>query len=597
MEYKALACKSQYITLPDSTRLAVSYWLNAQNIDTQEKYPAIVNTTRYWRARSYHDDQLEYEFFYNAASYFCSKGYAFVIVDVRGTGASFGHRDTEIPQEEVEDINPIIEWVSQQPWCNGKVATEGTSYTANTTLYSLVTAPPSLKLGVCRAPDFDDYRNLVAPGGIVNRWFVRTWGLCVKALDQNDVDALYADGYSPPPACGADNVLGVRPVDEDTDGSLLPAAIADHKANYSLVEMEESLHYIDNPLYDNHRAIYDPQYQKAIEHSQVPLVMYSAWHDAGTQLGILAMFASFDAPIRVIIDPWNHGGNQKSDPFQAGDGMSATARTMDEVRDNAALWLNRFLKQDKEPAIDQSRFRGVDYYTLGENRWKSTATWPLPNTNMQRWYLAESNQLSQTPSSDRHGCDGYQIDASTTTGVNNRWHAQTAGKPILFPDRQEADKKCLVYDTPPLENDTEITGHPVVCLWLISDATDGQFFVYLETVDTDGRVRMLTDGQLRGMHRKVSTAPPPYKMFGPYHSLKQKDAEPMVPGEITEITFDLFPLSVLLKKGQRIRVAIAGADKDTFAPIKGCETPEITVERNQQYSSYIDLPIIPTAHL
>ena len=61
---------------------------------------------------------------------------------------------------------------------------------------------------------------------------------------------------------------------------------------------------------------------------------------------------------------------------------------------------------------------------------------------------------------------------------------------------------------------------------------------------------------------------------------------------MAEIAFDLFPISVLLKKGQRIRLAIAGADKDTFASIPGCEKPEITVERNSVYASYLDLPII-----
>ena len=96
------------------------------------------------------------------------------------------------------------------------------------------------------------------------------------------------------------------------------------------------------------------------------------------------------------------------------------------------------------------------------------------------------------------------------------------GKPILFPDRQDADKKLLVYDTPALKHDAEITGHPVVHLWVRSTATDGQFFVYLETVDPDGRVRMLTEGQLRGLHRKVSDEIPPYKMFGSLPQPKSK---------------------------------------------------------------------------
>jgi putative CocE/NonD family hydrolase len=234
----------------------------------------------------------------------------------------------------------------------------------------------------------------------------------------------------------------------------------------------------------------------------------------------------------------------------------------------------------------------IEYYTLGENRWKTAREWPLPQTKTQCLYLAADHQLRISMPTLKEGSDRYQVDPTAATGLNNRWHAQTAGKPILFPDRAENDKKLMVYDTSSLENDTEITGHPVVHLYIRSNATDGQFFVYLETVDPDGRVRMLTEGQLRGLHRKVSDDTPPYKMFGPYHSLKEKDALPLIPGEVAEIAFDLFPISVLLKKGQRIRLAIAGADADVFAPILGCESPALTVERNSVYASCIELPII-----
>ncbi|MBW2370349.1 MAG: hypothetical protein JRH15_20960 [Deltaproteobacteria bacterium] len=100
------------------------------------------------------------------------------------------------------------------------------------------------------------------------------------------------------------------------------------------------------------------------------------------------------------------------------------------------------------------------------------------------------------------------------------------------------------------------------------------------------------EGQFRAIHRKISTEPPPYTMFGPYHTFKRADALPLVPGEVAEIAFDLFPISVRFRKGQRIRVAIAGADKDVFKPIPGCEAPIITIERNARHASFIDLPVV-----
>ena len=96
---------------------------------------------------------------------------------------------------------------------------------------------------------------------------------------------------------------------------------------------------------------------------------------------------------------------------------------------------------------------------------------------------------------------------------------------------------------------------------------------------------------MRAVHRQVSTETPPYKMLTPYHSFKKKDAMPLVPGEVTELTFGLLPTSVLIEKGHRLRIAIAGHDKDTFARIPAEGTPEISVQCNSVYASHVDLPM------
>jgi predicted acyl esterase len=102
----------------------------------------------------------------------------------------------------------------------------------------------------------------------------------------------------------------------------------------------------------------------------------------------------------------------------------------------------------------------------------------------------------------------------------------------------------------------------------------------------------VTEGQLRAIHRQVSAEPPPYKLQVPYHSFKQADAMPLVPGEIAEITFGLLPTSVLLRKGHQIRISIAGHDEGTFPRIPAEGTPVISVARNKLYASYVDLPVV-----
>jgi len=132
----------------------------------------------------------------------------------------------------------------------------------------------------------------------------------------------------------------------------------------------------------------------------------------------------------------------------------------------------------------------------------------------------------------------------------------------------------------------------VIDLLVTSTASDGAFLVYLEDFDEKGVVTYLTEGALRALHRKISTETPPYKLLVPYHSFKQKDAMPLVPGQIAELKFGLQPTSVLIKKGHRLRIAIAGADKNTFARIPAQGTPTISVARNNKNASCIELPVV-----
>lgn len=585
---------NQYIDAQDGTPIAISIW--QPEIEESQPRPVILVTTRYWRAIHFQNNQPEQQGYYGFAELLHQQGYQLVVADARGSGASFGSRLAEVDHHEVSDIHDLIEWISEQPWCDGRVLTTGTSYSAITTLYSLVSGSKALAGGVCRAPDFDMYRHLFAPGGIINRWFISEWGRLTAAQDANDVEAVFAGGYFPAPSEGIANILGVQPVDNDTEQHQLKKAVSQHQANFNIASVIDSLDYIEQFISGKNPQVYDTTYQAAIEQNKKPLIIRCGWHDAGTALGALAMYATLDHPMRVIIGPFNHDGSHYVDPFFADDQATEADGGMDEGRGWRMEGFKRLLDRQAETlSPTEDTLRAVEYYTLGENRWKKTQQWPLPATQLQRYYFGENNRLEKASPVDKQGHDHYRIDSNASTGRANRWHAQASEQPVHFPDRQDEDKKLIVYDTEPLEGDLEITGHPIVTLFVTSSTVDGHFFVYLESIDPDGRVRLITEGQLRGLHRKVSLEIPPYKFFGPYHSLKAKDAQPLTPGEVTEISFDLLPLSVRFTKGQRLRIAIAGADKDTFAPLKGCSDQQITLERNRIHASCIDLPIIPAA--
>ncbi len=83
----------------------------------------------------------------------------------------------------------------------------------------------------------------------------------------------------------------------------------------------------------------------------------------------------------------------------------------------------------------------------------------------------------------------------------------------------------------------------------------------------DGRVTYITEGVLRLIHRKPATGDLPYKSLMQFHTYLRKDGQPMVKGEAAEVKIGLLSTSTLVRKGHAIRVAIAGANQDSFARI------------------------------
>lgn len=80
-----------------------------------------------------------------SAAYFTSRGYAFVVQAVRGSGHSEGVYKIFSPQE-VEDGEDAIDWIGGQTFCNGKIAIQGTSYDGFTALAAGVNNPKNLKV-------------------------------------------------------------------------------------------------------------------------------------------------------------------------------------------------------------------------------------------------------------------------------------------------------------------------------------------------------------------------------------------------------------------------------------------------------------------
>jgi len=579
--------------MPDGVKLAVDTWL-PEDLPTDSSLPAIFLSTRYWRAYGLTTDQSETQNYFSIAQFFNARGCALVTADARGSGASFGVRTGEWSADEIDDMGHVIDWIEKQKWCNGRVGTFGNSYCGNTAFLAASTGRNALKVIAPQFADFDIYSGIAFPGGIPNAWLHHNWGAMTAAMDRNDFAAIleYEGVENPEEALNV--ITGVRPVDTD-DGTLLRMAVAGHVQNLNLANATANSIYRDDPMGRSGDSVSTAEsssvysHRSSIEAAGVPIFYRAGWHDAGTAEGALNLFTTFANPMRVKIGPWNHGMANFQDPFQTS--LPPAPINEEENLDDVLALIEPYLKTGREQ--DKIEMGVLDYFTLGENRWKTTRSWPLPETHWQSLYFAVDSRLSSQAPAENSGSDKHKVDPEISTGTQNRWHTQIGRGPVIYTDRAGQDKALLSYTSVPLAQDTEITGHPRVRLFVRSNAADGLFLVYLEMVAPDGRVTLFTEGYLRALHRKVSERKPPYTIFGPYHSYKREDGRPLMPGKVEPLEFSLLPISIVVPEGYCLRVSIAGADRDTFDPIEGCESPLIEIERNQQFPSGIELPVIP----
>lgn len=599
--HRGVVTESLHVPMRDGTKIAVDV-MRPGDASPDSRLPTILIIARYWRSFALRGFEPR-----NRApigprkplpDFLLARGYAVVIADSRGSGASTGTTPYPFNPEEVRDYGELVEWIIGQPWSDARVGSTGVSYEGIAAELLTVAHPEATRVVAPQQADIDQYAEFLFPGGIPNRWLTETWQRTNEALDRNRFPSEWSpgsrEGYSVlHRLAGRLSTLlirGVRPVDTDTDGRQLEEAIASHAGNADVAALSRTVTYRDDPFGTSGVTIDDLStiaYREEIERSGVPIFSWGSWFDGSTADGVLRRFASYPNPQRAAIGAWSHGFLNHGSPYCAPGselrpGLEALWQELED-------YLGHHLGNREGPGPGEKE---LFYYTLGEEAWKVTGAWPPAGVGEERWYFAEGNGLSRESPSPAAGFDTYTVDFQATSGRSNRWRAQDGVTKVIYRDRSDADERLLTYTSLPLPEDTEITGHPVVTLYVTSTESDGAFHVYLEDVDEDGRVLYLTEGQLRAIHRRVSEDDPPLELFVPHHSFLRKDARPLVPGEVAEIRFGLLPVSALVRKGHRLRVAIAGHDRDTFGRIPAEGVPTVTVRRSPDHPSHIALPVL-----
>jgi putative CocE/NonD family hydrolase len=592
---------SDYLTLSDGTRLAYDLYLpTKKGIPADKPLPVLFKYTPYTRAFTIFDKDGKNiiadlfnlgwkERAYLRVRYWLGKrgtlmdatfrtkyletllqhGYAVIVVERPGTGASFGVMNASF-EVGAKEVNEILDWIAAQKWCDGNIGMYGDSFQAMIQFAAAATGNPHLKAIFPTSSGLDMYSSVIYPGGILNKTFASFFSWSTSFLEQV-----------------------TTPVDRDKDGLLLAQARKE-RFGWTLGKQSEiwfrKFPFRDSTTSDGNRIWEGPgnlyPLLGRINQAGVPVYMTAGWYDLFSGASDMFLwYANLTGPKRLLARPADHSEVEKNQ-FDLDYGAEAHR------------WFDYWLKGIDNGIMNEP---SIYYYVMGapkKDAWRTSNQWPLSKQKTTRFCFSEGKTGSIASVNDgflrpehprsKDAADDYTVDYSTTSGKYSRWYA--VNWPRDYPNMQSNDQKALTYTTPPLKADVIITGHPVVHLWLTADAPDLDVFVYLEEVEASGRSNYITEGNLRSSHRQFGKAP--YNNPGlPYHSHYQSDLMPIQTGEPVELVFNLLPTSYLFPGGSRIRISVTCVDADNFETPVLDPPPKLRLLRGAAHSSFVEFPV------
>jgi putative CocE/NonD family hydrolase len=579
---------AEYVRMGDGARIAVDVYL-PRTLKAGQRVPVLIKATPYWRG---------YRFGFLAKAVLAlglvptpadpdtailnDRGYAVMVVDTRGTGASFGSQKIAFDDREMKDYDELIGWAAQQSWSNGRVGAYGFSYRGILATSMAAFGNPALK-AIAPSFDFTDLYLVMYPGGVFNSRFVQAWSDQTATLNQG---AAPCEGMF----CHL-LITGPKPVDTDRDGRLLAEAISEHAANYNVFACARAAPDRDDPICTSGKSLTDISVLargSAIQASGVPMYVEVGYFDESSPAQALRRFQAFSNPQTLMIGPISHGGFLSTDPYHPNRSEPDPGYALQVAR--MADFFDTYLMQSGQG----SHAKSVTYFVLGADAWRTSPTWPPVGVGQQAWYLQPGHGLSNTAPSGASGSDDYAVDFAASSGPLARYRSPVDLSRTTYPDRAAQDRRLATYTSAPVERPIEIVGDPVAHFTLASSRTDGAVIIYLEDVGPNGVVTYLSEGVLRLAHSRPAGPAASAISSDPLHSYLARDAGPIHPGQPLALDIALSPIAAVIHAGHRIRVAIAGADADNLERLPASGSEVFTIQRNARSASAIELPILAT---
>ena len=560
------------IPMRDKVELNATLYLPKTPDGSPPKTPAIFTLTPYI-SDTYHA----------RAAYFASHGYAFALVDVRGRGNSGG--EFEPFANEPRDGHDVVEWLAQQPFCNGKVAMWGGSYAGFDQWATAKEFPPHLATIVPAAAAHPslDYPSVNNVGMTYDmQWFTLTSGRTAQDNlfgDQKFWSTKFLDAYK-----------------KHVPFKSLDSFVGNPSTNFQRILM----HPVADAYYDAMVPTRE-QFQKIT----LPILTITGQYD-GDELGALSFYGDHlaNAPPEarakhfLIIGPWDHAGTRT--PTNEVGGVKFGSAAIIDLNDLHRQWYDWTMKGGAKPEFLKNQ---VAYYLLApgnsgvNGEWKYADNLETLVANPKTFYLDSKNgdangvfrSGSLTEKQPSEGSDAFTYDPLDITrgervdGTDPK--EKTAGIDQTY--TLSIGKDGLVYHTEPLPNETPLVGCPQLTLWVSIDTPDTDLQAHLYEIQPDGTSIVLWSDIRRLRYRESLREPKLVK-----------------PGEIVRCDFNpgLFVARQLMK-GSRLRLVISSPNSILWQKnynsgrvvadetAKDARTAHVRIYHDHEHASAIQLRI------
>jgi uncharacterized protein len=471
------------------------------------------------------------------------QGYAAVRVDGRGSGKSPGQCEPWSLAEAV-DFYDAIEWAAAQPWCNGKVGLSGISYFAINQWFVANLQPPSLKAIIPWEGFADLYRDALFHGGILSL-FMSNW----------------------------------------FTAHLMHHLVGRASQQLPNAWQVNTLHFwLSNNLDSGAFRGAQAQWDKIT----VPMLSVGNWSGMALHLrGNTEAFmraASKHKKLRIQAGTHVH-------PFYTEEGRRDQLRFFDywlKGIDNGVM---------QEPPVKLAIRKGRDVI-----EWRHEQEWPLARTQWTRFYFDLSAAAPNPAALVAANPPTLSSRSYAATSLGSMGSTSAASSQVMGGGIKPG--MGVTLETPPLPHDVEVTGPVAARLCVSSSSEDMDLFLTLRNIDADGNEILETGqqgtpvpvakGWLRVSHRELDEQLSlPYR---PYH--KHTRRLYLKPGEIVPVDVEIWPTSMVFKKGHRIRLDVQprdGVGSQSYMHYHAdYNTGTNTIYSGGDKESYLLLPIIPS---